>query len=145
MLTESELWAQVIPEPNSGCWLWEGVTDGDGYGKYKNKGAHRLSYEMFCGEIPDGQCILHSCDIRCCVNPDHLWLGTRGDNNADRASKGRSAPQDGESNNSAQLTEGQVRQIRADRRAARIAAPEYGISEFHFRRVRNGTYWKSLV
>lgn len=92
----------TLPEPNSGCWLWLGPLYRDGYGaievadKYrkqygfssKSQRAHRLSYELYCGPIGDLQ-VLHKCDIACCVNPKHLFLGTAQDNVDDMMRKGR--------------------------------------------------------
>ena len=74
------------------CWDWQGAIC-VGYGtignKYKYRGAHRYSWELSNGPIPKGLCVLHKCDNRRCVNPDHLFLGTKGDNNRDRVKKGR--------------------------------------------------------
>lgn len=86
-----------IPEPNSGCWLWTGTLKkpvrGLGYGHFrvsgKTKVAHRVSWEIFRGPIPDGLCVCHKCDVSICVNPDHLFLGTRLDNIEDMVAKGR--------------------------------------------------------
>ena len=69
-------WDKVMPEPNSGCWLWTGAIDATGYshihvGK-RTERAHRISYELFCGPIPKGLHIDHLCRVRCCVNPAHL-------------------------------------------------------------------------
>lgn len=90
---------KVSPEPNSGCWLWTGFYQEFGYGRmgvgYAVEGtrgtamAHRLSYEIFVGPIPDGICVLHRCDVPECVNPEHLWLGTHSDNVNDKVAKGR--------------------------------------------------------
>jgi HNH endonuclease len=75
----------------TGCWLWSLKPNRDGYGKFghKRKLAHRVSYEAFVGIIPSGKCILHRCDTRNCVNPDHLFIGTQQDNMADMYAKGR--------------------------------------------------------
>jgi hypothetical protein len=67
----------VSPEPNSGCWIWEGCLGESGYGyfspeKGKNTRAHRFSYEHEKGKIPDNLILDHICRMRCCVNPDHL-------------------------------------------------------------------------
>lgn len=83
----------VLPEPNSGCWLWAGPEDGGEYGGLHHNGtrhrAHRLSYQLFCGDIPDRLMICHHCDTKWCVNPAHLFLGTAEDNNRDCQAKGR--------------------------------------------------------
>lgn len=70
------LMTRVSPEPNSGCWLWFGDVDRDGYGRVRRDGhqvgAHRAIYEAMRGEIPDGLVLDHLCRVRCCVNPDHI-------------------------------------------------------------------------
>jgi len=74
------------------CWEWQGTRSLQNYGRftYRNSRlAHRFSYFIHKGEIPDGQCVLHKCDNPPCVNPDHLFLGDRGVNNKDRNEKGR--------------------------------------------------------
>lgn len=77
----------------SGCWIWMGRVKENGYGilSFKNKvhHAHRFSYEAYIGAVPDGLCVLHKCDVRCCVNPDHLFVGTHQDNMDDMVSKKR--------------------------------------------------------
>jgi hypothetical protein len=76
-----------------GCWEWTGRISVVGYGQikdhYKTRNAHRVSYELNVGPIPDGLVVCHTCDNRKCVNPSHLWVGTFGDNNRDREAKGR--------------------------------------------------------
>ena len=81
-----------IHGPN-GCWEWQACTRPDGYGhyryKYKNWLAHRFSWTLTNGEILEELCVLHKCDNRKCVNPNHLFLGTYKDNAVDRENKGR--------------------------------------------------------
>jgi len=80
------------------CWMWTGETDQNGYGvllvtlglnKRKLQRTHRLSWEIYRGPIPDGQCVLHKCDTPGCVRPDHLFLGTQAENLKDMWGKGR--------------------------------------------------------
>jgi hypothetical protein len=102
------------------CWPWTGRTGSHGYGlirrgegDYANLEAHRASWELHRGQIMDGLWVLHHCDNRPCVRPDHLFLGTSPDNHADMVSKGRQAR--GEKTNTARLTESQVLEIRQRR------------------------------
>jgi len=78
---------RISPEPNSGCWLWTGATNLNGYGCFspsqkRNSSvyAHRFSYEMHVGPIAEGMVIDHLCRVRCCVNPAHMEIVTRGEN-----------------------------------------------------------------
>ena len=91
-------WEKVDKSPASGCWEWRSSIRGNGYGAFfthligegrKCRGAHRFSWELKNGPIPDGLWVLHKCDNRICVNPDHLFLGDRVDNMQDCAKKGR--------------------------------------------------------
>ena len=126
--------ARVAPEPNTGCSLWMGRTDRDGYGKITRAGrtlrAHRVAYELFISPIPKGVHVLHHCDTPPCVNPDHLWLGTNADNIRDRDQKGRAAKQAGEQNGKARLTDKDARAIRSRYAAGETQRPlarEYGV------------------
>ena len=81
------------PEPNSGCWLWTKSLCTGGYGQIRVDGAlcstHREAWKIWRGDIPQGLCILHRCDTRSCINPDHLFIGTHTDNARDMVAKGR--------------------------------------------------------
>lgn len=84
--------SRVSPEGLTGCWLWTGAMQ-HGYGKVrilmKEVRAHRASWEMHKGPIPEGMNVLHRCDTPMCVNPDHLFLGSQQDNMADKKQKQR--------------------------------------------------------
>lgn len=91
-------WEKVNKNSDNGCWEWISSLNGNGYGAFfthlqpegrKNHRAHRFSWELKNGEIPKGLWVLHKCDNRLCVNPDHLFLGDRIDNMRDCATKGR--------------------------------------------------------
>ena len=86
--------SKYIPEPMSGCWLWIGANSGKGgYGQISINGrikrAHRVSWELHRGFIPEGMLVCHHCDTPPCVNPDHLFVGTYSDNTIDSVKKGR--------------------------------------------------------
>lgn len=85
----------VFPEPNSGCWLWSGGWTSSGYGIFGWPGhtnrAHKAIWEILFGPVSRGLVVRHKCDVRCCVNPQHLILGTSADNSADMVSRGRAA------------------------------------------------------
>lgn len=125
------------------CWLWQGGKFKSGHGNMWLAGhhqanyAHRIMWFLTYGSLPEAPlCILHNCpegDNPACVNPEHLWVGTKDDNNKDKANKGRCNSPKGEDNNFSVLTEAQVKEIRAAYATGHISqvelAKQYGITQ----------------
>ena len=138
---------KVVRVPWSGCWLWTGQL-ANGYGIIHDGGrvskvrkAHRISYEMHKGAIPSGLCVLHRCDVPCCVNPEHLFLGDRFLNNRDRHQKGRSGSHSGTNNGRAKLSWEKAALIRDDKRPTADVAAAFMVCKSTVCRIRNGSYW----
>lgn len=135
------------------CWEWQG-SKRNGYGRMivgsrtdntrKSKSAHRVSFEIYHGEIPDGMDVCHKCDNPCCVNPTHLFVGTRQDNMNDRESKGRNKIQYGSKNGRSKLKEHQVVEIRLKRNSGMSfgkLSKEYGVCKKTVMRAVSGQNW----
>jgi hypothetical protein len=132
----------------NGCWEWNGARTPKGYGYVsgaeKSFIASRLSWEYHFGPIPDGLFALHSCDNPPCVNPNHLFLGTKGDNNRDMVAKGRNRVLAGEDHPLAVLSVGDVRLIRAAPDVPRltiILGEKYGVNPTTIGAIRSGKNW----
>lgn len=146
-------WAEKVeefsmPEPNSGCLLWLQSETGKGYCQTSFAGkrdkVHRHAWRETKGPIPRGLHVLHHCDVRCCVNEHHLFLGTNDENVADKMAKGRHRSARGEATASP-LSEQEVREIRRDRRSCKVVGPEFGISDTACYNIRNRKTWKHVV
>lgn len=135
-----------------GCWEWFGAHVPKGYGIIKIPGsrrhvyAHRLSYMISNGEIPEDRHVCHKCDNPKCVNPEHLFLGDNWLNHQDMKQKGRHLY--GERNGNAVLTEETVRRIKehiglgwSQLKIARI----FGVSQITVSRIKRGLRWKHIT
>lgn len=130
-----------IPEPNSGCSLWDRSCNRQGYGSLTWRGrhyrAHRASWIATHGPINDGLYACHKCDVRSCVNPAHLFLGTQKENVRDMMAKGRGT-RIGTGYHKAKLSDDEIRAIRADPRLHRIIAKEHSIHRTAVGQIKNG-------
>lgn len=86
---QDRFWRRVKKAEGGSCWEWIGSRTPSGYGRLGEHYAHRLSFQLNNGIIPEGKCVCHSCDNPPCVNPQHLWVGSMRDNIMDRDKKGR--------------------------------------------------------
>ena len=142
--------SKIAPLTESGCHIWMGAVNGNGYGQLKDGGkfwqAHRYSWFINNGEIPEGMCVLHKCDIPLCVNPQHLFIGTQIENIRDRTRKGRSAREDrfGHKNHQSKLTVDNVSQIKKLLRSGltqgEIAA-KYKVHQTTISRIKLNKAW----
>jgi hypothetical protein len=130
------LMARCIPEPNSGCWLWEGGMNGRGYGLAflpggQVTGAHRAMLIAHGVSVAKSDVVLHACDMPGCVNPDHLRVGTQAENMADMNRKGRHRP-------SHKILPEWRRRIRENDTPAWAVAAWFGVSRKTINNIRRG-------
>ena len=119
--------ALSIPEPNSGCWLWLKSCNAKGYPQHyfersKPISAHRLSYTLYKGGIPTGLLVRHKCDTKCCVNPDHLVVGTHKQNTADMVGRRRQI------SGNKRLDDATIARMRADTHSRKQISAAFGVS-----------------
>ena len=137
--------------PWSGCWIWMGATKPSAwnYGKFWFDGslihAHRVSWMLYRGEIPDGMFVCHTCDVPLCVNPAHLFLGTPADNMADMAAKGRDLEgRITQGRKISRLSEDQVLAIRASTLSGSQLGKIYGVSRTTIHSIKNRSIHKHI-
>lgn len=141
------------------CWLWTGKTNNKGYGDYgarkAGRRAHQVSYVLHKGPIPPGKHVCHTCDVRNCVNPDHLFLSDNLGNVIDKVQKGRQAQgtliaqhTQGQQNGQAKLQDSQVLEIRSRYAQGGVTqqalADTYGVNKATIGDIVTGRRWKHL-
>ena len=151
-MTVLERFMEKVSKQDNGCWLWTASKLKSGYGMFgmdSNRPtlAHRASWIVFCGDIPEGMNVCHKCDNPSCVNPEHLFLGTQYDNLHDMINKGRFVHKAhyGTENGRAKLDEIKVAEIRRQlltKQSTPIElAEKYLVSASAIRRIANGKSW----
>lgn len=146
----NRFWRQVDRSGGANaCWLWTGFIRENGYGvigiKYREYRVHRVSYFIEHGRIDNDRLVLHHCDVRACVNPAHLFLGTPKENSQDAVKKRRNTKLYGEQNGKAKLTRAAVLAIRRICHRGGVyqktVARQFGVSEATVSYVVNGGRW----
>lgn len=136
------------------CWIWKARTSDGRYGSFTVGSetvfmAHRFSWMLARGKIPDGQLVRHKCDNGMCVNPDHLELGTQFDNMADMKARGRERKASGESNGFHKLTTSQVLEIKRTYHRRRVTQDalglKYGVHRRTIGMIVMGRRWKHVT
>lgn len=146
---ETRFWKYVDRRGDSDCWNWTGDKIRDGYGRIWNNGktrrAHRISWELRYGEVPENMCVLHHCDNPSCVNPAHLYLGTNQDNVNDKVAKSRQAVGINNGGNKyppEKILE--IKRLRQDGKTQREIAKTLGVSKGLVYYVITGQVWRNL-
>lgn len=137
---------RTAPDAKTGCVNWTAGVQSMGYGTFtfrrRRHLAHRAAFELAKGPIPNGLVVMHACDNPRCCNPDHLSVGTDQDNRDDCVAKDRHVH--GETHPTAKLKASEVLEIRADARAQRAIAKDYGISQTQVSTIKRHSQWRDL-
>lgn len=137
---------------SNGCWLFTGYNDELGYGIIAYKGsankAHRISWLVHNGNIPQGKNVLHKCDVRNCINPEHLFIGTQADNVNDMIAKGRKHTMKGVTHPGCRLSEaniGEIKRLLTEGKKQAWIARKFKTTDQNIYRIKTGKTWGHLV
>lgn len=151
MITTKDRFVKKCNLVDNGCWIWTGALHHTGYGKFlyqgKLKSAHRVSYMLFKGHIPEGMQVNHRCDNKSCVNPEHLHLGNNASNTKDAFSRGLISHV-GSLNTRAKLDESRVADIKKmlrDEQKHWLIASIFQVSKDTIWNIKSGRSWKHVT
>lgn len=153
----ARFWSKVeIGNPDE-CWEWKAGNNGRGYGKFYVGGdgnpqryAHRISWSLANGDIPEGLILCHKCDNPKCINPDHLFLGTQAENMQDASKKGRCKPSMAHGNSSGhnKIDEKDIPDVKkmiAEGVSLKTIADIYGVSKQSIFHIKTGRNWSWIT
>lgn len=157
---QNRFFSKVLLGSKEDCWLWLANKNNKGYGMIRAGGlapkvlAHRVSYEIFKGKIPDGLVVMHSCDNPSCVNPSHLSAGTMLENTQDMIKKGRKVvgvnPDNkppsfrGAAHPRAKISEETAREIKNSKERRSELIKRLGVTTSTVKSIKSGRTWKHL-
>jgi hypothetical protein len=138
---------KFFKDPKSKCWIWTAIINKGGYGLFlfdrKDLLAHRVAYQLFVGNIPSGKLVCHTCDVRNCVNPEHLFIGTHLDNSHDMTRKGRAPDRKGVNHPHTKLTNEDIFFIRENKKtmSSKELSRRFKVSTTQINRILSKECW----
>ena len=151
---KNRFYSNILINGSNECIEWKGTIKSNGYGQFKTLKqkwvhSHRYSYELFIGKIAENMCVLHKCDNRRCINPRHLWLGTKKVNTQDMINKNRRIifPLKGERNGMSKLKEQDIKYIResySSNNNCTKLSNIYGVSISTIDRIVHNITWRNI-
>ncbi len=155
MQEQHRFWSKIKVCGPEQCWLWTAHRQRRGYGTLRLRRhmflSHRVAYFISSCQDPGNLCVLHSCDVPACCNPNHLWTGTDADNNADMICKRRDrhTALPGMRNGSSRLNDEQIRNIRklhsSGAETQKLLAKRYGVARVTIWKIVHGLSWKHIA
>lgn len=155
--TDERFWEKVDIRSSNECWNWKASRNYKGYGNFytslgnskdQHHSAHRFSWELHNGEIPDGLFVCHKCDNPSCVNPNHLFLGTNQNNMQDMSLKGRTGTKKGEQHFNSKLTASDIQNIFKLKDSGMLGkdiSKMYGVTPANISYILKGKGWKHVT